>query len=95
MSRLNFDVIDTGNLVVRAHVSGPQGEAPMILQSMKTLLVTKGKRGLACLTKDFPKDSRVIDLLYIVLCCCKIKEVSGVHWSTMNGHSIHITTEPT
>jgi hypothetical protein len=85
-----FSVINVdGNLVMRVHVCGPYNHKPAILQKMLEML-TAGKL-IGILTLEFPEDAVIIGMICNLLSrYYKGGQISGIHWDSNNGHSIHI-----
>ena len=94
MSDLSFSVIDANRIVVRVHAPGPQDKEPAILQRLKASLATGPKPGmLLAATRKFPKDSLILMALFRFLSDYRVTGITGIHWSSATGHSIHIEAE--
>lgn len=93
---LYFDVLSTGEeeLLIRIHFVAPLKEGnPAILQELLDLLSRNdGKDDVIKLTTRYPQHSNILVALNMVLSQVQIipGSVSGIHWSTDKGYSIHI-----
>jgi hypothetical protein len=91
MSNLNFSVEYTGSLIVKVCVPGSKNDKPVILPKIAKMASSLHRDELKALIREFPEDSAVIKMIYIVLACYDSREVIGdMRWGKPNGHAINI-----
>ena len=90
MKMLWFSIINgDDNPVMRVNVCAPYDDKPAILQKMLEMLMAGKLIGI--LTVKFPDDAVIIEMICNLLrCYYKGGQVSGIHWDSINGHSIHV-----
>ncbi len=87
-----FDVLpkDGKTTLVRCKVPGSHSPKPKILGRLLYVL----RRGIkvSTLSREFPRDKNILALLQTVLNTGTVvpDSISGLHWSSETGHSIHI-----
>jgi hypothetical protein len=90
MSQLWFRVSGSEKIVLQVHIAGSQNEKPAILQKMAECLDDSQRRDLRTLMQEFPVYSKTIEAIDILLRHYQIKNVNGLQWDSVTGHSICI-----
>lgn len=91
--QLGFRVQNSGRLMIVVSFPGCMGEKPRILTDIMGRLKLSPNNLICDFMEKFPEDAAVIRLLNGILVECEVKSVSGIHWNSATGHSIHIEIE--
>lgn len=84
---------DEHGILVRVYVASPPEPKPDNLKKLLSVL-REGlvEKALAGLAQEFPQDAAILQVLrkIISLGVIQHESISGIHWSSQNGHSVHV-----
>lgn len=77
-------------ILVRIHVCASPEPKPLNLVKLLSILREGG--AILTLADEFPQDLKILQALQKILSLGAIKpdSISGIHWGSDNGHSVHV-----